>query len=198
MENVNEKNELSYEESIVEAEFASPVSCNGTLSTFNPLIKGKITSEIIIAKEYYFDPANQEGSLEERRTKLNEVIKTVFNKFFSDRTQEYEKITCKYHGIDWNQAGNSSWRTITCDLGFAFVPHTIERTMNGDWKDGPKYNADYTSLSWKTGGHRRSETYVNIDAKYANVKAKVNDELNQAREVLHDAGIPTNVYPQQI
>jgi hypothetical protein len=198
MENVTEKKELSQEESILGAELASPVSCNGTLTAFNPLIKGKITSEIIIAKEYYFNPANQEGSLDERRTKLNEVIKKVFGKFFSERTQEYENITCKYHGIDWNQAGSSSWRTITCDPGFAFVPGTIDHTQNGDWKEGPNYNADYTSLSWKTGGHRRSETYVNIDAKYANVKAKVNNELNQAREVLHEAGIPTSVYPEQI
>lgn len=105
---------------------------------------------------------------------------------------------CKYHGIDWNQPGRSSWRTITCDPGFAFVPETIDHTLNGDCKDGPKYNTGYTSLSWKTGGHRRSETYVNIDAKYVNVKNKVNDELNQAREVLNDAGIPTGDYLQEL
>lgn len=191
MEEISNKQELDFEESIASPDLTGPISCTGSLSQFDPLIKGKITSEIILAKNYYFDPANNEGSLDERREKLNKVIKKVFYKFILDRTNEYNTIVCKYEGKDWNQAGNSSWRTIACDPGFAFQPGTIEHTQNGDWKEGPNYNADYSTLSWKTGGHRRSETFVKIDAKYSNIAKRVNDELDLARVVLHDAGIPT-------
>lgn len=172
----------------------NPVSCNGSLSPFTDVRRGKITSEIIIAKDYYMDPRNQEGTLEERMAKVRIVIKKVFTEFVTKRTAEYKSVKCHYRGIDWNQAGNSSWKTITCQPGFYFIEGSLNRTQNGDWKDGPVWGVNHSTLSWKTGGHRRSETFAEVDAEYFQIDNKVLDELNSARKILHDLGIPTE-YP---
>lgn len=171
----------------------NPVSCTGTLPPFTDVRRGQITSEIIIAKDYYLDPRNQEGSLDERRAKLRAVIKKVFTDFITQRTREYESVKCHYRGIDWNKPGGSSWKTLTCQPGFYFIKESLVRTQNGDWKEGPVWGTNYSTLSWKTGGHRRSETFAEVDAKYFQIEQKVIDELNSARKILHDLGIPTEL-----
>ncbi|WP_426483448.1 hypothetical protein [Flavobacterium sp. 2] len=171
----------------------NPIRCTGSLSPFTDVRRGEITSEIIIAKDYYLDPRNQEGTLEERRAKVRVVIQRVFKKFIEQRTQEYESVKCHYRGIDWNKPGGSSWKTITCQPGFYFIEESLVRTMNGDWKEGPVWGLNHSSLSWKTGGHRRSETFAEVDAKYFQIPIKVLDELNSARKILHDLGIPTEL-----
>lgn len=172
----------------------NPVSCTGSLSPFTDVRRGKITSEIIIAKDYYLDPRNQEGTLEERMAKVKIVIKKVFTEFVTQRTAEYRSVKCHYRGIDWNKPGGSSWKTITCQPGFYFIEGSLRKTQNGDWKGGPVWAPDYSTLSWKTGGHRRSETFAEVDAEYYQVDNKVLEELNSARKILHDLGIPTE-YP---
>lgn len=171
----------------------NPVNCTGSLPPFTDVRRGQIASEIIIAKDYYMDPRNQEGTLDERREKLNAVIKKVFSNFIEQRTKEYKSVRCHYRGIDWNKPGNSSWKTITCQPGFYFIKETLVRTTNGDWKEGPVWGQNYSSLSWKTGGHRRSETFAEVDAEYFQIDQKVIDELNSARKILHDRGIPTEL-----
>lgn len=169
------------------------VACTGTLPPFDDVRKGEITGNIILAKDFYLDPRNNFGSLERRRAKLDSVTRRVFLAFIDKRGQEYRAVKCHYRGVDWNQAGNSSWRTMTCPAGFAFVPSTLVRTTNGDWKGGPNWGANYSSISWKTGGYRRSETFAEIDAVYANIDEKIRAELNSARQVLTDRGIPTTL-----
>ena len=171
----------------------NPVRCSGSLSPFTDVRRGQITREMIIAKDSYIDPRNQEGNLEERRIKLRAVIKKVFTEFISQRTKEYKSVKCHYRGIDWNKPGGSSWKTITCQPGFYFIKGSLVRTMNGDWKGGPVWGTNYSSLSWKTGGHRRSETFAEVDAEYFQIDQKVLDELNSARKILHDLGIPTEL-----
>jgi hypothetical protein len=171
----------------------NPVSCTGSLPPFSDVRRGQITSEIVIAKDYYLDPRNQEGTLEERRTKLRVVIKKIFSEFISQRTKEYKSVKCHYRGVDWNKPGGSSWKTITCQPGFYFIEGTLVRTMNGDWKGGPVWGINHSSLSWKTGGHRRSETFAEVDAEYFQIEHRILDELNSARKILHDLGIPTEL-----
>jgi hypothetical protein len=171
----------------------NPTSCTGSLPPFSDLRRGQITSEIVIAKDYYIDPRNQEGTFEERRTKLRIVIKKVFSEFIEQRTKEYQSVKCHYKGVDWNKPGNSSWRTITCQPGFYFIESSLVRTMNGDWKGGPVWGTNHSTLSWKTGGHGNSKTFVDVDAEYFQIDNKILDELNIARNILHDLGIPTEL-----
>ncbi|MFW0736734.1 hypothetical protein [Flavobacterium sp. T12S277] len=171
----------------------APVSCTGSLPPFTDVRRGKITSEIIIAKDYYLDPRNQEGTLEERREKVRMVIKKIFSEFVAQRTAEYKSVKCHYRGIDWNKAGGSSWKTITCQPGFYFIAGSLVRTQNGDWKRGPEWGVNYSTLSWKTGGYRKNKTFAEVDAEYFDIDNKVLDELNSARKILHDLGIPTEL-----
>lgn len=170
-----------------------PQYCNGNLSPWTEVKKGEIASEIIIAEKYYMDPNNNEGTYEERRTKLKTIIKKVFENFIKARTKEYESVVCHYRGIDWNQAGNSSWKSMTCREDLRFDRTSIKHTPNGDWKGGPNYSNNDRTVSWKTGGHRRSETFCEIDAKFFNINELVISELNSARQILHDRGIPTEL-----
>lgn len=171
----------------------TPVSCSGSVITWNDVQKGRLTSEIEIAFNYYMDPRTNEGTFEERREKLNVVVRNVFKKFISERTKEYNSVRCHYRGIDWNQGGRSSWKTLICQPGFKFDRNSLKRTMNGDWKGGPNYSNNDTQMSWRTGGHRRSETFAELDAVYAGIEKRVIDELNSARKVLHEKGIPTDL-----
>ena len=170
-----------------------PTSCTGTLKAFDSVRQGSITSEVIIAKDYYLDPRNNIGDLTRRRAKLDSVTRKVFLSFINTRKKEYEAIKCHYKGVDWNQAGNSSWRTLTCQPGFAFVESSLVRTQNGDWKRGPFWGPNFSTIRWKTGWYRRSETHVDIDAVYFEIDKKVIDELNIARKSLFDLGIPTEL-----
>lgn len=172
-----------------------PVSCTNAVTAFNEVRKGQITSQIRNAHQYYMyssDPAAG-NTYPERMANLNNVIKQIFQEFMKVRRSEYRATICKYHGIDWNRAGNSSWRTLTCQPGFYLLQETLERTTNGDWKGGPIWTEN--SIRWKTGGHRSSRTFVNIDAKYKEdyIAKVVVDELNIARKELNDLGIPTEV-----
>jgi hypothetical protein len=170
-----------------------PKSCNGTLRVFDNVYRGEITSEVISAKEYYMNPANQEGSYEVRRTKLDAVTRNVFTSFIANRTNEYKAVRCHYEGVDWNKPGGRSWKEIRCQPGFVFVKSSLVRTMNGDMKKGPVLKNGNTVIAWETGGHRRSETFVRIYAVYSKIDKKVLTELNSARKVLHDLGIPTKL-----
>ncbi|TDD74863.1 hypothetical protein [Flavobacterium caseinilyticum] len=171
----------------------TPQYCNGNLTPWSEVKKGEIASEIIMAEKYYMDPRNNEGTYEERRAKLKEIIKSVFTKFISERTKEYESVVCHYRGIDWNQAGNSSWKALTCREDLRFDRNTLVHTTNGDWKGGPNYSDNDRVISWKTGGHRRSETFAEIDARFYEIEKLVINELNTARQVLQERGISTDL-----
>jgi hypothetical protein len=171
----------------------TPQYCKGNLTPWTEVKKGEIASEIIMAEKYYMDPRNNEGTYEERREKLRAIIKKVFTKFINDRTKEYESVVCHYRGIDWNQAGRSSWKSITCREDLRFDRNTLVRTTNGDWKGGPNYSNGDRTMSWKTGGHRRSETFAELDARYYDIDKLVINELNTARQLLQERGIATEL-----
>lgn len=171
----------------------TPQYCNGNLRPWTDVKKGEIASEIIMAEKYYMDPRNSEGTYEVRRGKLRVIIKEIFTKFINERTKEYESVVCHYRGIDWNQAGNSSWKSITCREDLRLDRNTLVHTTNGDWKGGPSYTNEDRTMSWKTGGHRRSETFAEIDARFYNIDKLVINELNSARQILQDRGISTEL-----
>jgi len=175
-----------------------PISCTTTLPAFTEVRRGEITSEIEVSAQYYLDPRNNEGSLQERREKLRLAVQDVFIKFIDKREAEYKSVRCRYQGVDWNHHDTTT-KTLICQPGFMFLPNTLIKnaTSPGDWKGGPDYGPNNTTMSWKTGGHHRSETRPEIDAVYFQVYEKVIDELNQARKILSDKGIPTELPPRR-
>jgi hypothetical protein len=177
-----------------QAEAASPdqpVRREGTFRPWDAVQRGSIVAEIQLAHAYYMDPRNAEGTLEQRRALLNKAVELTFMKFVDARTSEYRTVRWHYRGVDWNQGGNSSWKTLTCDPDFQFVRESLVHTENGDWKAGPIWGSNDTQMSWRTGGHHRNETFAELAAVYANIPGRVLDELNSARAILHDRGIPT-------
>ena len=84
--------------------------------------------------------------------------------------------------------------------GFYLMTNTVEHTTNGDWKGGPYWKPNSTtptSITWRTGGHRKNKTFVKIDAIYLEeyIKNTIIKELNSARKELNDLGIPTEIPP---
>lgn len=168
-----------------------PVRREGTFRPWDAVQRGAIVAEIQLAHAYYMDPRNAEGTLEQRRALLDKTIEATFKKFVDARKSEYATMRWHYRGIDWNKPEGSSWKTLTCEPELQFVRESLVHTENGDWKAGPVWGSNDTQMSWRTGGHRRSETFAELDAVYANIPKRVLDELNSARAILHDRGIPT-------
>jgi len=180
-----------------------PRSCSGSIQPLD-LVEGQLVSKVKTARDYFMystDPAA--GSTYEGRLKnLKAAIATTFIAYVKDRSAEYVQVQCEYYGVDWNQAGNYSWKTMTCEPGFYFLVSTLKRTQNGDWKAGPVWGpneAQPTSLSWRTGGHSRSETFAQVHAMYqpSHIRNVVINELEGVRRKLHDLGIPTDL-PQSL
>jgi hypothetical protein len=180
-----------YRENSLSLTADQPVSCSGTLRPWDEVQRGAIIAEIQFAHAYYTDPRNPEGTLEQRRAALDRAVQQTFSNFVEARCKEYSSVSCHYRGIDWNKPGGSSWKTLTCQPGFQFVRGSLNHTQNGDWKAGPVWGNDDTQMSWRTGGHSRSETFAELDAVFANIPQRVLEELNSARAILHDRGIPT-------
>lgn len=179
-----------------------PRSCTDKVAPFDEIMKAKVTSQVRTAHHYYLN-SNDPGvgnTYEQRMANLQKEITRTFQAFMSARRKEYQKTVCNYYKTDWNQAGNSSRRTLTVQPGFYLLVNTLKRTTNGDWKGGPRWAPNESkpvSITWKTGGHRRSETFVDIQAMYDDVyiKSTVIKELNLARKELNDLGIPTELPP---
>ena len=163
------------------------------LPVFDSVRRGAITSQIVIAKEYYLDPRNQEGTLQQRIEKLNVVIRDVFTEFIKERTSEYSAVRIRQRGVDWNKPGNSSWRTMIAIDGYHFIKETIIHTTNGDWKGGPEWGPNARWVKWKTGGHSSSNTFCEVQGRLFQFEEKIIEELNQARSILHNLGIPTEL-----
>jgi hypothetical protein len=165
---------------------------------FTVLRRGEITSQVVVARNYYLDPSNTTGTFEQRKEALAREVRGIFSRFLNKRRQEYRAAICHYRGVDWNQAGNSSWRSMTCYPGMQFDMSTLKCTQNGDMKEGPNLSPDGTTISWKTGGHSYSKTFVEIDAIYPqhNIFGFSLYELNQARQVLTEQGIYTEPIEQ--
>ncbi|MDH6251044.1 hypothetical protein M2347_000771 [Chryseobacterium sp. H1D6B] len=179
-----------------------PTKCDNPVSRFDDIMKGKITSQVRTAHQYFMnspDP-NAGNTYGQRTANLQTEIARTFQAFMSIRKEEYKKTVCSYYDVDWNQQGRSSNRTLTVQPGFYLLTNTLKRTMNGDWKGGPVWTPNETSptsITWRTGGHRRSDTFVDIQAMYADeyTKNTIINELNIARKELNDLGIPTEIPP---
>ena len=179
-----------------------PTKCENSVASFDANMKGKNTSQVRTAHQYYIfssDP-NAGNTYEQRTSNLQKEIIKTFQAFMKVRREEYRKTRCYYYKTDWNKGGNSSYRTLTVQPGFYLLTATLKRTMNGDWKKGPYWQPNETSptsIRWKTGGHRRNETFVDIQAIYSEdyIKTTIVNELNQARKELNDLGIPTEIPP---
>lgn len=192
---------FSFGLSIVRAQDA-PTSCENPVSSFNDVVKAKITSQVRTAYQYYMtstDPGvgNTYG---ERTANLQKEIAKTIKAFMDTRRVEYRKTICSYYKTTRANAGNSKMNTITVQPGFNLITATIDRTMNGDWKGGPSYSPNETtptSITWKTGGHSTSNTYVNIKAKYNEdyIKTIIQQELAIAKNELNDLGIPIELPP---
>jgi hypothetical protein len=165
----------------------------GQLPIWSNEIKNIIVAEV--TKYYiYFTTSQDEDAgdtIEERTENFRKMTISYFAGILSQRAGEYASVKWRYRGIDWNSPGNSSWNTIYTENEMQFDRSSISHTTNGDWKDGPVYNSDDTSLSWKTGGHRRSETFVEIDAIYTYPKRFALRDLDTARDVLLSRQINT-------
>ncbi|WP_326980987.1 hypothetical protein VUJ46_11860 [Chryseobacterium sp. MYb264] len=179
-----------------------PTGCKNQADTFNDIMKGKITSEVRAVHLYYFGSEKpQAGSTyNEKAENLQKEIKRIFQAFMKARREEYKKTVCSYYKTDWNQAGKSSFRTLTVQPGFYLLKKTLKRTTNGDWKGGPDWTQDEsfpTSITWKTGGNKKNETFVDIKAMYNEdyIKNIIIEELNSARKELNSIGIPTEIPP---
>lgn len=179
-----------------------PVKVENAITAFDDNMKGKITSQVRTAHQYYMNSSdpNAGNTYEQRTTNLQTEIVKTFQAFMKARQIEYRKTKHYYYKEDWNKPGNSSKRTITVQSGFYLLTGSINRTMNGDWKGGPVWKPNETqpiSITWKTGGHGKSKTFVDIHAMYkeAFIKTSIINELNQARKELNDLGIPTELPP---
>lgn len=179
-----------------------PTGCSNQTSKFDDIMKGKITSQVRTAHQYFmYSPDPNAGNTYEQRTEnLQKEIARTFQAFMKVRKEEYQKTTCSYFKRDWNKAGNSSNRTLTVQPGFYLMTNTVEHTTNGDWKGGPYWKPNSTtptSITWRTGGHRKNKTFVKIDAIYLEeyIKNTIIKELNSARKELNDLGIPTEIPP---
>ena len=175
----------------------APVSCENPLPEFNDAVKGKITSQIKTAYQYFMYSTDiaAGNTYEQRMSNFNDAALMTLNEFVRLRKREYRATICSYHKEDWNKPGNSSRRTLTCQPGFYLLQETLVRTTNGDWKGGPWWKEN--SITWKTGGHRASKTKVDIKAKYAerSIQNGITAELNFVRKELNDLGIPTSLPP---
>ena len=172
----------------------SPRSCANSVSSFDEIIKGKITSQIKTAHNYFMNSIDSAAgnSYEQRTANFNIAVKKTFQEFMKVRREEYQKTICSYYKEDWNstQSSSSSWRTITCQTGFILISSSIKTT--GPIIDGPLFTS--TTVKWKTG---RPKTSVDIQAKYdENYIVKIIIvELNKAQIDLNATGIPTEVPP---
>ncbi|TCN58742.1 hypothetical protein D0809_10355 [Flavobacterium circumlabens] len=179
-----------------------PTRCENAVTPFDVNMKGKITSQVRSAHQYYMyskDPAAGDTYAERTLNLQKEIVKT-FQAFMKARREEYRKTVCYYYKVDWNKPGNSSNRTLTVQPGFYLLTGTLKRTLNGDWKGGPVWSPNEinpTSITWRTGGHKKSNTFVDIQAVYDQnyVDNTIINELNQARKELNDLGIPTELPP---
>jgi hypothetical protein len=198
MENTDEivyDGNISLEKAMLQGD--APRSCRNVVSPFNEIMKGKITSQVRNAHTYFMtstDPAAG-GSYPERTANLALYVSRTFQEFMHIRRNEYRAMICNYYKTDWNKPGGFSRRTLTCQPGFYLLQETLKRTTNGDWKGGPYWTLN--TISWDTGGHGRSETFVDIDAKYheSAIQQIVYSELNVARQELNSIGIPTELPP---
>lgn len=179
-----------------------PTKCENQVTPFDESMKGRITSQVRTAHQYYmYSPDPNAGNTYEQRTlNLQKEIAKTFQAFMKTRREEYRKTICYYYQVDWNQRGRSSNRTLAVQPGFYLLIGTLKRTMNGDWKGGPVWRPNEvkpTSITWRTGGHGRSDTFVDIQAKYDEdyVDKTIITELNLARKELNDLGIPTEIPP---
>lgn len=180
----------------------APISCVNPVSFFNEGVKAKITSQVRTAYQYYMTSIDSGvgNTYAERTTNLQKEIVKTFKAFMDERRAEYRKTICSYYKTTQANAGNSKMNTITVQPGFNLVTTTIDRTTNGDWKGGPSYSPNETtaiSITWKTGGHSTSNTYVNIKAKYNEdyIKTVIQQELSIAKNELNDLGIPIELPP---
>lgn len=179
-----------------------PTSCANPVPLLDSLGRSQMAARVRTAHQYYMNSTDASAgrTLEERTANFDRAAADLFRTLRRERTARYEATVCDYKGVDWNQGGRSSWKTLSVEPGFYLVTSTLERTTNGDWKGGPEWGGDPsfpTSIRWKTGGHRRSETFVNIKARYltAHITEQVRAELTSVREELARLGIPTGSLP---
>lgn len=181
-----------------------PRSCKNPVSPFDQVMKGKITSQIRNAHEYYMKSPDLAAGRDytERTANLQKEVARTFQAFMKMRRDEYKKTICNYYKVDWNKAGNSSTRTLTVQPGFYLLTDTanFKRTTSGDWKGGPDWAPNVTqptSITWQTGGHKKNDTFVDINAIYSDefIKKSIINELDLARKELNAIGIPTELPP---
>jgi hypothetical protein len=179
--------------------FDKPTQCNPGLAVFEDVWRDRIVSTVATAYKYFMesrDPAAG-NSYTERTKNFHEACQATFMEFANQRFTDYRAVRCLYQGKDWNKPGGASNAHIICQAGFELLPGTLSRTTNGDWKGGPTYNADNTQMTWRTGGHGRSETFAHIWSKYkdAAIPENIKAELNAVRSILNARDIPTNLPP---
>jgi|GEM_PF-2112124 len=170
-----------------------PERCTGTVAPFDSTTREQLVSAALTASNYFMNspdvglPHTYEG----RRDTLNKVLRSQLQKHVDLRTAAFRAVQCHYHGIDWNQPGGRSSKTMTAQAGFYFLQETADYTRNGDMKRGPTFTRN--TVSWTTGGHHRSSTYVDVDARYepSFISNTVQAEIAIVRHALAERGVPT-------
>jgi|GEM_PF-5261179 len=186
--------------------FAQATPTTKVTNQVRPLneLSGEMISQVKLAKEYFMtslDPAAGKD-FEERTTNLSKRIANIFQKFKSNRTTEHEQVRFVFSSSDW-ATGKHTPKTVAIPAN-TYIFYQIERTTNGDWKGGPTINGiDRTGWTtgdipggnvwWVTGGHRRAETFWNINARYdqAYISLVIDKEIVAIKAQLHALNLPT-------
>lgn len=173
----------------------SPIRVTDPVSTFTEIVQGKVTCQIETAYRYFMEGTTPDAgtSYDVRLTNFNKKVKEIFNDFIKVRAVEYCKTTHCYRGVDSNETGRCSWKTLSCQEGLYFVRETIVHTETSDWNGGPVWTLN--TIKWKTGSNNKSETFCEVDAKYhpEYIKSCILTELNCIRIDLIATGIPTEL-----
>ncbi len=149
---------------VLDVVVSAPRSCNTELVPFQGNRMEKVISQVVTAFDYYMkstDPAAGR-TYEERTANFQAEAKRTYAKFGRVRIKDYEVVVCEYYGEDWNKPGDASNAHIQAAPGFYLLQETLEHTTNGDWKGGPTHNGDFTTMTWRTGGHGSSKTFAKI------------------------------------
>lgn len=178
-----------------------PSSCENPVPVFSDAIKGKITSQVKTAYNYFMNSLDPSvgNTYTQRTANFNAEVANTFQAFMTARRNEYRNSICTYYKTTKANPGNNKGNDITVQNGFYLMIETLERTTNGDWKGGPSYNSSVypSSMSWVTGGHKTSNTFAKIKAKYKEdfIQNMILNEMDLVRKELNNSGIPVDLPP---
>lgn len=162
--------------------------------------QGRLVSQIKMAKEYFMvseDPSVV-GTYQERTQKLMVEVKSVFDYFINQRTNEYKNVLCKFRNE--KTCTNGTHRLKTCDDRlvvpniYTLVVNSVEKTQSGDLKSFSQ-NGNTFLFSAGRSSPGRATAFVSVMARYSDshIKNIIDNELQSVRTELNKLNLPTDL-----